>query len=178
MYFQNYWRLNKEKFTRSIFKFNCKYNEHAPLQLVQSFVSNKQGITLKSNRVLGKIYETENIQMSLYLKKYDKKECVFKVKYNLPAHKWGRINPEKSLSLCIFHRPTRHAFCIEIYIDIDMYNAHPAIISNLCRLNIISSPTIDYYCANRKVFLQNICQHHDVNRSSAKKPHVMSNIWG
>ena len=68
MYFQNNWRLNKEKFTRSIFKFNCKYNEHAPLQSVQSFVSNKQGITLKSNRVLGKIYETETIQVSLYLK--------------------------------------------------------------------------------------------------------------
>ena len=79
------------------------------------------------------MYETEDMQMALYLKKYDKKESGFKTKYNLPAYKWGRLSPEKSLSLCIFHCPTRHAFCIDVYIDIK--NLHPAIISNLCRLD-------------------------------------------
>ena len=86
MYFQNNIRLSKEKFTKSIFKFNCKYNEHAPVELVQSFIKNKQGVSLKSNRVLCKVYDNENMQMELYLKNYDKKENVFKVKYNLPAH--------------------------------------------------------------------------------------------
>ena len=81
-YFKNNLRLSKERFTKSIFKFNCNYNEHAPLELVQSFVKNKQGVSLKSNRVLHKSYDNENQQMELYLKKYDKKEGAFKVKYN------------------------------------------------------------------------------------------------
>ena len=127
-YFKNNLRLSKERFTKSIFKFNCNYNEHAPLELVQSFVKNKQGVSLKSNRVLHKSYDNENQQMELYLKKYDKKEAVFKVKYNLPVHKWGRINPEKSLSLCVFHRPTRHAYCKGVYIDIDKKTVTPLLL--------------------------------------------------
>jgi len=64
-YFKNNLRLSKERFTKSIFKFNCNYNEHAPLELVQSFVKNKQGVSLKSNRVLHKSYDNENQQMEL-----------------------------------------------------------------------------------------------------------------
>ena len=130
-YFQNNLRLSKEKFTKSIFKFNCNYNEHSPLELVQSFINNKQGISLKSNRVLCKVYDNENQQMEHYLNKYDKKGDVFNVKYKLPTHKWGRIYPKKSLSLSVFHRPTRHAYCKGIYIDIDIKNAHPVIIKKL-----------------------------------------------
>ena len=167
-YFKNNLRLSKERFTKSIFKFNCNYNEHAPLELVQSFVKNKQGVSLKSNRVLRKSYDNENQQMELYLKKYDKKEGVFKVKYNLPAHKWGRINPEKSLSLCVFHRPTRHAYCNGTYIDIDMKNAHPVVVKNICLLNDIPCPTISKYCEDRDAFLQRVCDHHNVDRASAK----------
>ena len=72
-YFKNNLRLSKERFTKSIFKFNTNYHEHAPIELVQSFVKNKQGISLKSNRLLNKSYDNENKQMELYLKKYDKK---------------------------------------------------------------------------------------------------------
>ena len=167
-YFHNNLRLSKEKFTKSIFKLNCNYNEHAPVELVHSFIKNKQGVSLKSNRVLCKVYDNENMQMELYLKKYDKKEKVFKVKYNLPAHKWGRIFPEKSLSLCVFHRPTRHAYCKDKYIDIDMKNAHPVIVKSLCELNDIPCPTIKAYCGDRESFLQRICQYHTIDRNSAK----------
>jgi len=167
-YFKSNLRLSKERFTKSIFKFNCNYNEHAPLELVQAFVKNKQGVSLKSNRVLCKSYENESQQMELYLKKYDKKEGVFKVRYNLPAHKWGRISPEKSLSLCVFHRPTRHAYCKGTYIDIDFKNCHPVIVKNICLLNDIPCHTITRYCDDREGFLQRICDHHNVDRASAK----------
>ena len=80
--------------------------------------------------------------MQLYFKKYDKKKGAFPVKYKLPDHKWVRIFPEKSLSLCLFHRPTRHAYCKGRYIDIDMKNAHPVIIKSICDLNDIACPTI------------------------------------
>ena len=64
----------------------------------------------------------------------------------------GRIYPEKLLFLCLLHRRTRHAFCINAYINIDMKNAHPAVISNICYLNGVSCPTIDGYCSNRDDF--------------------------
>ena len=167
-YFKNNLRLSKERFTKSIFKFNTNYHEHAPIELVQSFVKNKQGISLKSNRLLNKSYDNENKQMELYLKKYDKKNEVFNVKYSLPAHKWGRVIPEKSLSLSVFHRPTRHAYCKGIYIDIDMKNAHPVVIKNICQLNDIPCPTITRYCDDRDGFLQRVCDHHEVNSAEAK----------
>ena len=167
-YFKNNLRLSKERFTKSIFKFNTNYHEHAPIELVQSFVKNKQGISLKSNRLLNKSYDNENKQMELYLKKYDKKNDVFNVKYSLPAHKWGRVSPEKSLSLCVFHRPTRHAYCKGIYIDIDVKNCHPVVIKNICQLNDIPCPTITSYCDDRDGFLQRVCDHHEVNSAEAK----------
>ena len=54
------------------FKLNCNYNKYTPLQLVQSFVANKQGITLKRYRILGKEHESDNMQMTFYFKKYNK----------------------------------------------------------------------------------------------------------
>ena len=167
-YFKDNLKLSKDRFTKSIFKLNSSYNEHTPLHLLQAFIANKQGVSLKGNRVLRKVYDNENTQMELYLKKFDKKEKVFKVKYNLPAHKWGRISPEKSLSLCVFHRPTRHAYCKGKYIDIDFKNAHPVIIYNICMLNGLPCPTIKKYCENREKYLQDICDHHRVERGDAK----------
>jgi len=168
-YFKNNWRLSKGKFTKSFFKLNKKYNEHTPVELVEAFINNKQGVSLKHNRVLKTKYDNEETQMKEYMKNYDKFVKVFKVKYILPAHKWGRINPDKSLSLCVFHRPTRHAYCKGIYIDIDMKNAHPVIIKNICEMNNIPCPNITRYCADRDEFLKQVCEYHSVNKEAAKK---------
>jgi hypothetical protein len=116
-------------------------------------VNNKQGVSLKSNRSLKIFYENEQQQITLYLSKYDKKKQLFKVKYSLPPHKWGRISPERALGLSLFHRPTRHAYCENIYIDIDMKNAHPEIIRRVCKLNNYTETTLlDEYCEHREEF--------------------------
>ena len=167
--FKNNIRLSKEKFTKSYFKLNRKYNEHTPVELVEAFINNKQGVSLANNRVLKNKFDNEEQQMKEYVKTYDKKAGVFKVKYIIPAHKWGRINPDKSLSLCVFHRPTRHAYCKGIYIDIDMKNAHPVIIKNICELNNIPCPNITNYCDDRDAFLQRVCKHHNVDKETAKR---------
>ena len=86
--------MNKEKFIQSIFKFNCNYNEYTPLQLVQTFVANKQGITLKSNCILCKVYETQNMQMTLYLQKHDKKGGV-----KFKATAWKKHTLERIVSV-------------------------------------------------------------------------------
>lgn len=168
-YFKNNWRLSKERFTKSYFKLNCKYNEHTPVELVQAFVKNKQGVSLKHNKVLKTKYDNEETQMTEYLNNFDKKTNVFKVKYALPTHKWGRLNPEKSLSLCVFHRPTRHAYCKGIYVDIDMKNAHPVFIKNLCESNGIPCPNITRYCDDRDAFLGRVGDHHNVDKEASKR---------
>ena len=71
-YFEDNLKLNKERFTKSIFKLNANYHEHTPVELVKAFIANKQGVSLKSNRVLRKVYDNENTQMAFYLKKYEK----------------------------------------------------------------------------------------------------------
>ena len=169
IYFNNNWRLSKTRFTKSYFKLNRKYNEHTPIELVQAFIANKQGVSLKNNRVLKTKYDNEEQQMGEYLKNYDKFAKVFKVKYVIPAHKWGRINPDKSLALCVFHRPTRHAYCKGVYIDIDMKNAHPVIIKNICKLNGVACPTIEKYCDDRDAFLKGVAEHHRVSKEEAKR---------
>jgi hypothetical protein len=77
-YFNNNWRLSKEKFTKSYFKLNRKYNEHTAIELVEAFINNKQGVSLKNNRVLKTKYDNEETQMKEYMKNFDKKKMCSK----------------------------------------------------------------------------------------------------
>ena len=47
------------------------------------------------------------------------------VKYYQKEHGWGRVFADKSLSLSLFPRRSRHSFCEDDYLDADIENAHP-----------------------------------------------------
>ena len=68
-YFKDNLKLSKDRFTKSIFKLNSSYNEHTPLHLLQAFIANKQGVSLKGNRVLQKVYDTEKYTNGIIFEK-------------------------------------------------------------------------------------------------------------
>jgi P4 family phage/plasmid primase-like protien len=165
--FQNNWNLQKDIFTRSIYKTNHKYNERPSLLKMQSFILNKQGVKLPNKK--GLIYKHEHVLLEKYIELYNKKDDCFKVKYNLSKHKWGRINAVDGLTLSIFHRPTRHALSMDEYIDIDLVNAQPYTLNQICKQNNYHVPELDAYCENREKCLEIVMAHHNVSRDIAKK---------
>ena len=68
----------------------------------------------------------------------------------------GRFCAMKSMSLQVIPREIRHSIARDYYHDIDMCNAHPVILSYLCRNNNIPSPALDEYITNREDLLREI----------------------
>lgn len=116
-----------------------------------------------------KYYPTVTEQLVQYDKLYDKKIKAFKVPYHKPSrHKYGRVFPKKSLGLTAFAKKIRNTLIKDTYIDIDIRNAQPTIIYNLCKSNEIPCPTLEKYINNRDEILKEVIDTYDVDRSSAK----------
>ena len=84
----------------------------------------------------------------------------FYMKYYIPPHKWGRINPKNSLSLCVFRRGTRHKLAEGNYIDIDMVNCHSNIYLAFCKHHNLPCVELQKYCDDPKILRGEIIKHH------------------
>lgn len=115
------------------------------------------------------IYSNVINQLNQYKKLYNKKIGAFKVTYNKPRHKYGRVFPKKSLGLTSFSKKIRNTFLKDNYIDIDISNAQPAIVYNICKSNEIECPFMEEYIKNRDTILQDVIDNYDVTRKDAKK---------
>jgi phage/plasmid-associated DNA primase len=165
------WSLNKCLFADTIFG-KKKLVEYADIKKVYGFIKNEMGITFQGNKryeLLSTIDATELEQIKRFKELYNKKLKAFQTAVFLPKHKWGRIIPANNyLSLSIFHRPTRHSLCEDYYIDIDMINAQPTIISEISKINDIPVPWLDKYVKKPKKYREFIMKHHNCNKDCAK----------
>lgn len=162
------WKLNPDDFKTTIFE-KKKMNEMTDIKKVYGFIKNQMGINYEGvKRYENLPYKTELDQMIKYKDSYNKKQKKFIVSFHLPKHKWGRTIPAYYTSLSVYHRPTRHSLCDGIYEDIDMVNAQPTIILEICRHHNIDLPALKLYVDNPKHFREAIMRHHKVNKDIAK----------
>ena len=168
------WTLDKRDAEDSIF-LKKRMREYAPITKIKGFLKNNMGISFAESQrfkhlVFNKI-STEQDQLNGYKELYMPSKGYYRVQHTLPKHKWGRIIPKGYLSLSVFHRPTRHALCQNDYVDIDMKNAQPQIVYEMCRQYGIqdSVSALKDYCDDPKKFRQIIMEHHNVSYDTAKK---------
>lgn len=90
------------------------------------------------------------------------------VYYNQHDNK-GRYYASEGMSLQNLKRCIRHTIAHDYYIDIDMVNAHPVILSNLCKKHDFECPTLDEYINDRDKCLTETGQDRDV----AKKQYLI-----
>jgi len=162
------WRLNPDDYKATIFD-KKKMIEHTDIKRVYGFIKNNMGINYEGmKRYEGIPYKTELDQMIKYKDCYNKKLKKFSVSFHLPKHKWGRVLPAYHTSLSVYHRPTRHSLCDGVYIDIDMVNAQPTLILEICRQHNIDLPALKLYVANPKHYREALAKHHKVGKDVAK----------
>lgn len=162
-------QLNKKFAKETIFQTGrnpTPMREYANRLKVIGFIQNQFGITFQGNPR----YEwmttskTELDQQKLYCDLYDRDGEYYKTAHSLSKLKWGRTNPANNLSLSIFHRPTRHAYCKGIYRDKDMKNAH---ISFLCEIfknrEDIDISALQEYAKNPKYWREQVAIHHGLD---------------
>jgi hypothetical protein len=118
--------------------------------------------------------EKQQLQMLNKLIKNNK----LKVSYKRPKYGLGRVYPHKSLSLCSLRREIRHTLAFGNYVDIDISNAHPEILNQLCLNNNIKTKYLNQYVNNRDEILMETMQYYECNRDEAKKLYITLMYYG
>lgn len=90
----------------------------------------------------------------------------------------GRVSPVKGLGFNNLRREIRHTIARDKYIDIDMVNAHPVILSQLCKANNIECPYLTEYVANReKIFEQIRTENQNITNDMIKEE-IIKKMYG
>lgn len=150
------------KYKNTIYE-NVECVEFVDTKLLNGFINNKLGVNYgddPKDAYKYKLYDNEHKQILAYMKqkKVNKKNC-YNVSQSLPVHKWGRVLPNKYLSLSVMQRKTRHALC-DKYIDIDMINCHSNIYLHIAKEHNLKHDTLQAYCDNPKRFRDSIIKLH------------------
>ena len=163
------WKLNLHDYSSSIFE-KKKMTERTDIKKIYGFIKNNLGIAYEGIKRYECVpFKTELDQIIKFKECYNKRTKTFQTTFNLSKHKWGRIQPYNHTSLSVYHRPTRHSLCNDIYIDIDMVNAQPSILVEICKHHFISVPALEQYVQNTVIMREAVMKHHGVPKDVAKK---------
>ena len=97
------------------------------------------------------------------------KNGLLNVKYNRGKHNIGRFYPFRSLSLGSLRREIRHTLAMDEYVDIDIVNAHPVILVQLCEANGIKCDELKKYISHRDEYLQMVADEYGVSERDKQK---------
>ena len=104
------------------------------------------------------------------IKKYLKRSRFGKVQVDYRQNNGkGRFCAMGSMSLQSIPREIRHTIARDYYVDIDLVNAHPVILSYLCKVNYFACDNLDAYINNREPLLKELMDAEGIDRDKAKQ---------
>ena len=101
-------------------------------------------------------------QIVSILHKIKNKTLSVKYNYSKSLKTWGRVYPEKSLSLGSLERKIRGTLTNGTYIDLDIVNAHPNMILYLLGKYEMPYSNYEFYCENRDTSLKKIMECYNI----------------
>ena len=114
-------------------------------------------------------YENERKMLEKYLKSVNN-DGIKRVKYvRSERMNYGRVNPKKSLGLHCIRKEIRHALMRKNYVDIDIVNAHPVILLQVCDKLKIPHKNLKRYVNERELIINEIKDEYKVSREEAKE---------
>ncbi len=132
---------------------------------------------LLTSSIQNDIYENEKQQLLKYATII--KHGHASVKYiKSKGNAYGRVNPKNALGLFAFRRSIRHTLAKTKMVDIDMQNAHPVILLNICKKNNIQCAILNDYVKNRDQHLEQIKKSYSVTRDTAKTLFIQLMYFG
>ena len=144
-------------------------------------------------------YSNERQQLIAYKKLYDSKSKMCKVKYEKVKKPkctfykktkktddiqekeyipYGRVNPQNALGLFNIRREIRQTLCKDYLCDIDIENAHPSILLQLCNMYDIECDKLEDYVLNRQEKLNEIMTLYKCSKDDAKTLFIILLYYG
>lgn len=121
-----------------------------------------------NNPMSSHFHSDEKQQLSKYKMIIDKNKAVVKYK-RTKGMSYGRVFPFQSLSLYSIRREIRHTLAKEYYEDIDIQNAHPHVLLQICKGNNIECKYLERYVNKRADILAEVMEAFNVDKEIAKK---------
>tara|TARA_R110000744_G_scaffold80657_3_gene158391 strand:+ start:587 stop:3472 length:2886 start_codon:yes stop_codon:yes gene_type:complete len=100
--------------------------------------------------------------------RHDKDEYFLQTSY-FSNSDYGRVYPIGCESLGQMRRPIRHFLCKDLYWDIDIVNAHPTILLNLCEAWDMPCEYLRKYVTDRDSIIKKMIKQTGMNKGSCKK---------
>ncbi len=157
------------------FKSVEKYDYISLLKILQNWDSLDLPSGAKESWTIGDLIYVPKTIIANYLKKsvFDKKTGIAEIpvtyKYSQIRKKQGRQFAVKSLGLQSFNKWFRHTICKDLYIDLDIENAHPKLLCQYCQKNKIDCSELLKYIENRDQYLNDLQTKHNFTRLEAKQ---------
>lgn len=140
---------------------NILLTEKVNIELLNEIIENAE-LTKQDRTILlnyrKKIYNIENNIGNVDVK----------YKKTIGSSNNGRLYAEKGLSLQMFSSKIRHFLANNLYYDLDIKNAHPSILLQVCEKHHYSHNELKHYVENRNEVLQDIMTELDISYSIAK----------
>ena len=124
--------------------------------------------TTFNNPMSSHFHEDEKQQLNKYKMIIDKNKAVVKYR-RTKGMSYGRVFPFQSLSLYSIRREIRQTIAKEYYEDIDIQNAHPHVLLQICQANNIECKYLQRYVNKRASILVEVMEAFNVDRECAKK---------
>jgi hypothetical protein len=138
-----------------------------------------------NNKLMNKIYDSEHAQLIKFKGLLTLQDCYLKhgadfyIEDAMIEHKkkgMGRSNPK--LGLFLIRREIRQTLVKNIYVDIDMENAHVVMLQQICAKNDIPTPMLDDYVKNREAHLKSVMEVYQCTRDVAKRVFLVAMYCG
>lgn len=146
---------------------NIILNEVVDIEILDKLI-NSSLLKVVTNDI-NKIYFEHEKNQLIALRNLVKKNGIASIKYNKYKNiEFGRVMPFKNLSLFGLRKQLRHTLCINRYVDIDVVNAHPQILYQICKKNNIECKYLKKYIKHRDDYLNEVMDFYAVDRDDAK----------
>ena len=141
--------LIKVLYSDEIIKDTPEWNERKQMEkmLIKCFKKNKD-VKPMTKKFLSHVYHNrhmmlrDNININYIYKK---------------SRSLGRVYPVDGVGLCQVRREIRHSLCKDIFVDIDMVNAHPVILNQTFKSQY---SMLNDYVNNREKYFKLLCDHY------------------
>ena len=156
--------------------------------MIAATIGNKLPVTAKLNPT--KLYNNERTQLIEYKKLYNHTTKMCKVHYEKVKEikkkgiindnylAFGRVNPDRACGLFSIRREVRQTLCKEYLIDIDIDNAHPSILLQICKKNEIDCEYLEEYVNDRESIFKRLIKKYETDRDSVKKLFIQLMYYG
>lgn len=154
--------------------------EPVDLEIIDKLLQTDLLINNFKNPITRDMIGSEEKQLKRYKTLVDRDTNLAKIEYKRPnGMTYGRSNPKGALGLFSMRKMMRHTLAKRKgFVDLDIINAHPTFLLQICKANGLACDKLEYYVKNRNEIIKKIMNATNCNRDRVKELFISLLFYG